>query len=79
MPLSPEAKYREELIQKLSWAFGTLKSAVSNWNISYDVKGCEDIVAGSQEAAAQQIARIRQHLDQLEGHIRKDPSEARGL
>ena len=64
--MTPMAKDRNEVLQKMTWAFGTLKSAVSNISIGEDIDDCQDVVANAREVAKQQIKRIRLYLVELE-------------
>jgi hypothetical protein len=62
---SEQIKRRDAVLQQMSWAFGTLKSAVGNVNIGEGVKGCEGPVEESRATARQQIERLRRSLDAL--------------
>lgn len=57
---------RNEEIQRLLWAFGTLKSAVTTINTGEGIAGCEVPVAEARAAAGRQIDRLRASLIALE-------------
>lgn len=67
--MTDKAIQRDEEIQRLAWAFGTLKSAISTLNIGEDIQGCEGPVERASEAVKQQIERMRTSLDNLQNSL----------
>jgi hypothetical protein len=64
--MTKEAKQRDDALQSMSWAMGTLKTAISTLNIGEPWEGCEDANQGARETARQQIARLRKNIEILE-------------
>jgi hypothetical protein len=60
------AEKRDNAMQKIAWAMGTLRSAVRDINIGEDIPGCEGPVAVSRDIGKKQVERIRQQLAELE-------------
>lgn len=66
--LAPGTKERDAILQQMSWAFTTLKSAEANFCIGYGFPESQNlrIREEARAGAKQQIARLRECLDKLE-------------
>ena len=64
--MTEQSKQRDDLLQRMSWANGTLRSAVSNVNIGDGIEGCEQVTEQGKKQAREQVFRLRQYLTDLE-------------
>lgn len=70
MPLTVEADRRSQLLERLGWAQGTLRSAVSTVNVGEPYEGCAGTVAEARQIGLGRIALMRTYLDELEALLK---------
>jgi hypothetical protein len=64
--IKENAEKRNGILQRIGWANGTLRSAVSSVNVGEGIEGCVTPVKVGKSQARYQIDRLRQYLDELE-------------
>ena len=58
-----------EILEKIAWAVGTLKTATSTINIGEDIPGCDGPVEVSRGLAIKQINTLEELLKELRSEL----------